>query len=178
MLCSLCKKRPGVVFFEQAASKPEERRKICLCEVCALSRGFINAAQVPDPTKIVQLIEDIDATDSKRNPDIKRLCPVCKRSLYKIRKTHYVGCAYCYTAFAHEIAQIVSSIYPMEDWRKKQIEALSPEFPYNQKPNLILEVEKLEKKLSKAVDKEDYEAAATLRDEINKLKEKLDPEDR
>lgn len=168
MLCNLCKKRVAVVFFEQITNNG--KRKVCLCEKCATARGIVGVSQVPDARKIVDLIAELDANSEKSQGDAKRICPVCKRSLFEIKKTHRVGCSYCYTAFAKEIAKLASKIFVLTDEQKVAIakKSSSPTVG-GTVGRTIRSIKTLEKKLAIAVDEENYELAAELRDKIKAL---------
>ena len=75
--------------------------------------------------------------------DILVRCPACGFNLSTFRKTGRVGCPDCYTVFASEL-----------------------EAPGNETPDERLQ---LERELREAIEREDYEQAAILRDRLKNL---------
>lgn len=88
-----------------------------------------------------------------------RQCPGCSSPSIKIIKEGMVGCSQCYTFFQSEI----------DDYLMKYI-GINQKFlneKYKTKKEII---EELNSKLENAVKTENYEIAALVRDELNKVK--------
>jgi len=94
----------------------------------------------------------------------KEPCPRCKTSLQDILNTTKLGCPYCYEHYSDELKAV---LYHSHDGAVKHVGKV----PKNWKPPEE-NIEQVEAKMQKAIDKEDYEEAARLRDKIKKLKEK------
>ncbi|MBR1981210.1 MAG: UvrB/UvrC motif-containing protein [Akkermansia sp.] len=78
-------------------------------------------------------------------------CPVCGFGVEDYRRTGHLGCPDCYTVFARELDPT----------------AEEPERNNDEPPSL--KKARLQKELKLAIEREDYERAATLRDQINAL---------
>jgi len=94
----------------------------------------------------------------------KEPCPRCGTTIKDILDSTKLGCPYCYEHYSNELRAILSHSH---DGATKHVGKV----PKNWKPpeeNL----EQLEAKMQKAVENEDYEEAARLRDKIKKLKDK------
>ncbi|MBU4487060.1 MAG: UvrB/UvrC motif-containing protein [Candidatus Delongbacteria bacterium] len=98
--------------------------------------------------------ENIAQTDSPL-----KQCPNCSLPSFKITKDGTVGCGQCYTFFKNEIdgylmRTIGTNTALMDEKRKSKKEHIGD----------------LNKKLETAVKTENYEIAALVRDELNRLK--------
>jgi len=93
-----------------------------------------------------------------------RVCPVCKTSFSEFRTSGRLGCANDYRAFEAELKPLLENIHgsTRHVGRTPQHQGAGP----NQ------QVLALRKELQKAVGDENYERAAQLRDEIERLDKK------
>ena len=80
------------------------------------------------------------------------LCPVCGFSVEDYRNTGHLGCPDCYSVFARELD-------PTAEQSDTPAEEESP----------AVTRARLQQELQKAVEQEDYERAAALRDQIKTL---------
>ena len=94
----------------------------------------------------------------------KEPCPRCGTSIEDILNSTKLGCPYCYDHYSNELRAVLSHSH---DGAVKHVGKI----PKNWKP-LEESLEQLEVKMQKAIDKEDYEEAARLRDKIKGIKEK------
>ena len=96
------------------------------------------------------------------------VCPKCRTSLAAFSKTGRLGCPHCYEEFKPYLTQVLKASTATRctqaKLRKTQSEKLKTK----------RELEQLSKQLDEAVAKQDFERAATLRDQINTLKQKGD----
>lgn len=93
------------------------------------------------------------------------ICPQCKMSLAEFSKTGKLGCPKCYDAFRPYLVQVLGSIHGNAEHTGKISQNADKKIKVKRR------IEKLSAELSAAVEKQDFERAASLRDEINKLKE-------
>ena len=96
------------------------------------------------------------------------VCPKCRTSLAAFSKTGRLGCPYCYEEFKPYLTQVLKSIHGNVLHTGKIAKNAS------EKLKTKRELEQLSKQLDEAVAKQDFERAATLRDQINALKQKGD----
>lgn len=86
---------------------------------------------------------------------ITKTCPHCKTSLIQLQMTHRVGCSQCYISFKEEIVGI------------KGEGTLLSEKERRERDYTLLE---LQIKLDTALNHEEYEVAAQIRDKMSGLK--------
>lgn len=147
--------------------------ELILCESCARNKGLfdpqsLSFAEQFFPEEFKKKVEDIVKelaggvlpegvnVSGIDHADALTRCPVCDFSLEAYRRTGRLGCPDCYSVFNSELTGEQAT-------QKSQQESPQPE----QSPALLLK--KLEQQLQEAIEKEDYEKAAQLRDRIKEL---------
>ena len=91
------------------------------------------------------------------------ICPECKTRLSQVLKSGRFGCGECYEAFGKYTKQILNNIHSTSVHKGKVSAAASEQIKIKR------EIEKLEKSLKEAIEKQEFESAAQIRDEIKKL---------
>ncbi len=142
--------------------------ELCLCEACAKERGLFDPQALtfaekffPEELKerVDRIVRELSGQAPGQNParslpaDIITQCPACGFTLDDYRRTSRLGCPDCYSFFAREFSSPTST-------GADKPEGSAPEPPTR---------EKLERQLREAVEREDYESAARLRDELKAL---------
>jgi len=151
-----------------------EVTELILCESCARKKGLfdpqsLSFAEQFFPEEFKKKVEDLvkELADGNLLPggvaeaastgtDALTRCPVCDFSLETYRRTGRLGCPDCYSVFARELADIPAAAPAGET------APASAESP-------ALTLKKMEQELQEAIEKEDYEKAAQLRDRIREL---------
>ncbi len=148
--------------------------ELVLCESCARNKGLfdpqsLSFAEQFFPEEFKKKVEDIvkelasgritlsEQEQKGNSEDALVHCPVCDFSLETYRRTGRLGCPDCYNIFARELAEEKA---PLADEGAEN--AATAESP-------ALTLKKLEQQLQQAIEKEDYETAAQLRDRIREL---------
>ena len=87
-------------------------------------------------------------------------CPLCKMTYSTFKKHGKVGCDQCYKTFAEYLSPLIRRIHGGDRHTGK--------VPNNAARDIRLrkEIEELKKRLQQAVENEEYELAAKIRDEI------------
>ncbi len=160
MLCDICHKSEGVIFVESMT--PYGPRKITLCNECALARG-LNPPMPSNPKLLAGIFKEIDEINAKNNPEEKKLCPVCSRSLAFIKRTGTAGCPECYSVFKEQIKQNMKEHGFLEKYTGSMPKRLAGF------RNSLTDRSDLQKKLDEAIASENYEKAAFYRDCIRCL---------
>ena len=90
-------------------------------------------------------------------------CNFCNTSFDEYKKTGKLGCGKCYSTFRKQLKPIIEGIYGYSEHIGK--------FPKNEfkDTEIVKTVEQLKEKLNMAIQEEEYEQAAKLRDEILQL---------
>ena len=91
------------------------------------------------------------------------VCPVCKMHLSKFLNEGKFGCSNCYDVFGKYTRQVLSNIHTTSEHKGKVCETASKEIKIKK------EIETLKAQLSKAIEVQNFEEAAKLRDKINFL---------
>ena len=94
---------------------------------------------------------------------IYKTCPKCHLAWEEFRKTGKVGCAECYQSFQPEILSVIQQIQGTSIHVGKAPEKSTEEIAKNKK------MKNLRKKLQVAIEKEEFEKAAKLRDQIRTI---------
>jgi protein arginine kinase activator len=93
-------------------------------------------------------------------------CPRCGCTFRQFRKTGRLGCAHCYSTFEQEMSTLLRKIHGSnEHVGITQEEAIGP--LSEEEAHLLT----LRRQLRQAVEREEYERAAELRDAITQLED-------
>jgi protein arginine kinase activator len=159
MQCCICKEKPATVHLTQIVD--DKMQKLDLCEDCAKAKG------VNDPTSfaMADLMLGLGASQELESgsPGLELKCPRCGFSQADFKKSGRLGCPDCYRTFAEGLAGLLKTMHKGTRHVGKTPEALRAT-----REN-VDRLKQLQKRLSKAVEEENYEAAAALRDEIKLL---------
>ncbi len=145
-----------------------EARAVHLCESCA--QDYLGGGDLDDPTagdtdlaeKISKLAEE-DDLDEMDNVE----CPNCGIRFNEFRAKGRLSCPQCYDAFGEELLSLLDNIHGNVQHTGK--------FPRRNPGDSQKHYEliKLRNELRQAVEAEDYETAAKLRDSIQALETTL-----
>lgn len=162
MICDMCKLNEAKVSVEQVADGVT--KNIYLCPACSQRLGFGMFSETID-ISITKILGDKDNDDGRKSEQ----CPVCGLSFREIESKKMIGCPECSSFFKAEIMEILG--------KKKKNLNYSGFIADDSSPKNLFEnnnSEELLEELRKAVQIEDYERAAALRDEIKALDKKHD----
>ena len=138
-------------------------QKVNLCEGCSKEKG------VQDPTgfALADLLLGIGAAEEIEKGGSSTRCPVCGFTQADFKKTGRLGCSSCYVAFAEGLNSLLKAMH-------KGISHVG-KLPAHAQKSLALSdrMKTLTESLRKAVQEENYETAAALRDEIRQLENQL-----
>ncbi|MBR5011063.1 MAG: UvrB/UvrC motif-containing protein [Clostridia bacterium] len=161
MLCSKCKTNPATFFYTQNINNIET--SVALCSSCAAESGLNNGI-APIFSSLfgntVKKQSTCDVSDKK--------CSLCALTFKDILSLGKVGCPECYNSFKEELGGTIRSIHG-----NAKHTGLSPMLYEIKNPAPISEEDKLKKELAEAITAENYERAATIRDQIKALKGEL-----
>ena len=161
MLCDVCKCNDAAVFLTQIVDG--KMQKVNLCEGCSKEKG------VQDPTgfALADLLLGIGAAEEIEKGGSNTRCPVCGFTQADFKKTGRLGCSSCYVAFAEGLNSLLKAMHKGTSHVGK--------LPTRAQKTLALSdrMKTLTENLRKAVQEENYETAAALRDEIRQLESQL-----
>jgi protein arginine kinase activator len=171
MICNVCQNNEATVHLTQMLEG--EIKKIDMCESCAQKQG-VDEPGMPLIDLLVGLGPSSSETseEDETTPSTKRLvCQVCGNSLADFKKTGRLGCSHCYEVFANQMDPMLRSMHKGIKHTGKAPKHFKDDRATRD------QLEKLEKKLQKAIIEERYEDAAVLRDSIKQLSEQATPAD-
>jgi protein arginine kinase activator len=102
--------------------------------------------------------------EKNRESRLKKACPGCGTTLFQISKEKRCGCSECYSVFRRELKRKVKKELGVNFHKGKYPKRLKT---YK---TCLFDLRILKEKLKMAVNHEDYESAAVLRDKIKFLK--------
>lgn len=161
MLCQLCQKRPANVHLTQIINNT--KMDMYLCEQCASQQGQIS---FESPFSISDFFSGILNLGSQefqipRVPD--KVCDVCGMTYEEFQKTGKLGCSNCYKLFGERLNPLLKQLHGNT--------VHSGKTPAKQSEQIKIsnDVDRLKELLNKAIQAEEYEDAAKLRDRIKEL---------
>jgi len=157
MLCDNCRDRDAVVTLTQVVASGV--KKVGLCEKCAAERGVettVTAASNPlgDFLQSVQQQRTSSPTDAER-------CSFCSATMRDFRAAGRLGCAHCYGAFESGLRDLLRRVHGNSRHAGR---VYTPP-----RPDLLERGERLGElrdRLRRAIETEQFELAADLRDRI------------
>src|SRR5664280_2976241 len=161
MLCTICKEKPATVHLTQIVG--DKMQKLDLCEDCAKTKG------INDPTSFgladLDLVLGLGASQQLEQAagGVELKCPRCGFTQADFKKAGRLGCPECYKTFADGLETLLKSMHKGTRHVGKVPESL------RHTRDLSDRLMALQKKLNKAVEDENFEQAALLRDEIKNM---------
>ncbi|HNQ74182.1 MAG TPA: UvrB/UvrC motif-containing protein [Verrucomicrobiota bacterium] len=160
MLCHICKEKTATVHLTQIAG--DKLHKIDLCEACAKEKGVNDPAGFSLADLLLGLGASQELEQATGSATVK--CPKCGFTQGDFKKTGRLGCPQCYQTFASGLEMLIESTQKRTQHRGKVPERLRAQRSFE------MQQATLRKKLEAAIEAEDFELAAQLRDEIKQLK--------
>ncbi|MCL2301596.1 MAG: UvrB/UvrC motif-containing protein [Firmicutes bacterium] len=168
MLCQHCKQNEATTHIRRVINGAAQEYH--LCAACAKEAGI--AAQFAAPEFGFQLSDLFSGFlgSSLRGQSLPAppRCELCGSSLDEIIRGGRVGCARCYETFAEQLQPTLQRIHGVLKHTGKTPETDPAVARRKQKEQ---EIARLREEIAAAVQAEDYEQAARLRDKIKTLEE-------
>ena len=139
-------------------------RDIYLCSECA-SNKHVKSVFNDD---IFDLLSSFLTVGNVGNNHIEK-CECCGTSYETISKLGRVGCGNCYKTFIRQLEPALIRLHGKTSHVGKRIDSVGNS--ENQKEDAKTYIEELQNELNVAIQNEEYENAAIIRDKIKKLKE-------
>jgi protein arginine kinase activator len=168
MKCQQCEKPATFHITELTGPQPQE---LHLCENCAktyLMQGEPGVAPVA-PTLANVLAKQLQlgkAAEELAKLD-KRACPVCGITFYEFRNQGRLGCPHDYVYFEKELTPLIANIHGESRHVGKRPHGHAA--GSDERTELI----RLRREMDEATQKENYERAAKVRDQIRELEKQV-----
>ena len=153
MKCDVCARRDATAVITMIVNGKNTVRRVCPQCVRKLQRGDAYATQMA-------LLGTMNA------PDEMITCPVCGWTSDQLRRSGHVGCAACYQAFMPILQPLSVRLNGVP--QHGEGEAAAPSAPQDA---FAQRITKLREEMFAAVNAEEYERAAQLRDEIRAMEQ-------
>jgi protein arginine kinase activator len=159
MQCDQCGERDAVVHVTQIVDNAVTQLQ--LCEKCAATKGIETTVATPKHVLagVLQAAQDHVAVSG----DAAR-CAFCGLSQKELRTGGRLGCAHCYGAFAESLRELLRRVHGNARNQGRRYVPLHPE-AVSRAGSLAT----LRERLQQAIEREQFEVAAALRDEIRDL---------
>jgi len=160
MKCEICGLKDAVIHIRQI--QKDLLHELHICEECAQEKGLVREeeSELPIANLLSGLLEGKDVTGSN---DVKDVCPRCGLKASEFRKQGKLGCSECFRAFEKDVKAIVSQMAARPRHTGKVPRTMVIEQSTGSKG------EGLRDELREAVEREEYELAAQLRDRLKEL---------
>ena len=156
-LCDLCGKGDATMKVSQL-DKDGKVTEISVCGTCARQRGFTEVDKLKaDVAEIItELKTRIDEGDSKL------VCANCGLSYAEFKRQGRLGCAECYVSFHDQLVPLIRRIHDAVQHVGRTASG------GRKQAQMKMNIQKLREALSGAIQDEDYEKAAALRDQLRR----------
>ena len=166
MVCENCGERPAVIHLTQIGNNSVTTMH--LCEPCAAEKGVETGASVAK----FPLGDFLASLGKGEQPAaLEAACPACGATLNNFRESGRLGCAKCYDTFEPHLRDLLrrlhgSAVHAGERYRVRRS---APGMPALPEPTEAQRLAELKAQLQRAVETENFELAAELRDRIRVL---------
>jgi protein arginine kinase activator len=162
MVCDNCGSSDAVIHLTQIVNN--EMKNLHLCEQCAAEKG-LDGSQVPANFPLTDFLAQMgEGPQSREGSTVRETCSFCGLSFQEFRDSGRLGCPHCWTTFEPHLRGLLRRVHGSTRHVGKVY--LSPDPSVSEREKRL---EGLRRKLRRAVEMEDFERAAELRDEIRTL---------
>ncbi|WP_066871126.1 UvrB/UvrC motif-containing protein [Clostridium mediterraneense] len=170
MICEKCNKNEASVHLVRIANGKKEH--LMLCEKCAIEMGDLiieSEVKEGDDFDINKILNGlVDYMSEKEQDDILPSvinCDRCKTNFRDVKSSGRVGCSECYKSFEKTITDMIIKAQGSAEHIGRIALKMRGEIDENS-----YEIKCLEEDLKDAIEFENYEVAAVIRDKIKKFK--------
>ncbi len=166
MLCDICSKQQATVHLTEIIDG--KMTELHICEGCAQKKS----AQMESHFGLADLLAglaDPGGHLDKSKKEIKTKCKRCGLTYEDFKKIGRLGCGECYSAFRESLLPLLKRIHGSTQHYGKSPKKVSKPA---RRAKSVNELDDLKDKLNNAIQTEEFEKAAELRDKIRELEKK------
>lgn len=157
MICDNCNKKQATVHYTEIRN--DEMTELHLCEECARKKEV----DLKPHFSLADLLAGLGDFEPSLPVEVSReKCPVCGMTLTDFKKLGRLGCGNCYKAFQTSLAPLLKRIHGRTNHTGKIIGVASEVASRTT-------LQKLKVALQDAINREEFEEAARIRDKIKEL---------
>lgn len=169
MVCEECGNNPATFYFTKIING--EKTEFHLCEECAKEKGdFITGNSGFSVQNLLSGWLNFDANNSNAvgsQVSAQRMrCEKCGLTYAQFGKLGKFGCSECYKTFAERLDPIFKRVHGNTEHVGKIPKRMGGRVEYKRT------LERLRRELQRAIEQEEFEQAADLRDQIRDLQDK------
>lgn len=169
MLCQECGKRPATLHFTKIVNG--EKTEFHICEACAREKGELIPG-TPNGFSIHNLLSGLldfepSSAASQSAKQMTQRCERCGLTYAQFSKLGRFGCSECYRHFGERLDPVFKRVHGNTVHVGKVPKRTGGLIKYKR------EVERLKKEMALRIEREEFEQAAKLRDEIKELEKKI-----
>ncbi|MCC7053346.1 MAG: UvrB/UvrC motif-containing protein [Gemmatimonadaceae bacterium] len=162
MVCDACGERDAVVHLTQVVD--ETMTQVHLCEQCAAEKG-VETTVTSAKTPLTALLQSVQQ-QMAGNPSDQARCAFCQATYKDFRASGRLGCARCYGTFEPQLRDLLQRVHGAT--RHTGLAYGPPAPDQLQRASTVLE---LREQLRRAIELEQFEQAAKLRDRLKEVAE-------
>jgi protein arginine kinase activator len=157
MLCDNCKERDAVLNLTQIVESAVTQ--LHLCEKCAAEKGIETTVAMPK-TPLNEFLQAVQQQTPSAADDAGA-CTFCSATTRDFKASGRLGCARCYAAFERSLRELLRRLHGNSRHAGKRYEPPAPELLEHSNT-----LGQLRERLRRAIDTEQFELAAELRDRL------------
>jgi protein arginine kinase activator len=155
-VCQHCSKREAKIHFTEI--KDGKKTEMHICEQCAHNKNIALAF----PSLLSHIVKG--GGPASESEAVPAACPRCSLTYAEFKAKGRLGCPQCYAAFAPVLATLLEKVHGASAHKGRAPARVHGRRAKGQ------EMSQLEEDLAHAVENEQYERAAQLRDKIREMK--------
>ncbi|GAB6099814.1 UvrB/UvrC motif-containing protein [Halanaerocella petrolearia] len=168
MLCQECQEQEARIHVTKIING--EKRELYLCQECAEeTEEFDLSFDFSFDNLLTGLLND--KLNSQPKIDISKTdfeCSVCGQSYTEFARSGRLGCSSCYDSFQNKLDKILRRIHSSTKHSGKIPKRAGERVRVRRK------IKELKQEMDEVVDREEFERAAEIRDEIQELEDKIE----
>ncbi|MFA6281331.1 MAG: UvrB/UvrC motif-containing protein [Candidatus Omnitrophota bacterium] len=155
MVCDICHKNIATVHLTEVIN--DKVVEMHICQHCTKTEEF------KENLNIQELLGGLmDSGCNQRKEKLSLKCPSCGLTYDDFRKKARLGCGKCYLTFRQQLLPLLKKIHGSLHYTGKRPLSSAHKVPGENK------VDELQERLDRAIQLEEFEEAARLRDELKK----------
>jgi protein arginine kinase activator len=166
MQCQECGKRPATLHFTKIVNG--DKTELHICESCARDKGeFIPGTQSGFSIhNLLSGLLDFNQPGTMNSPAVR--CDTCGMTYAQFSKIGRFGCSHCYEYFGDRLDPLLKRVHG------NTIHAGKIPKRAGGKVKTRREIDRLKRELQGRIEREDFEAAARIRDQIRELEKEME----
>lgn len=169
MLCDLCNKIQATVHLTEIVD--DQMSELHLCDECARKKSMQMEQQFGLSDLLAGLVDYGKHFGSVEKEVSGIQCSHCGLTYEDFKKIGRLGCSECYTSFSKYLGPLLKRIHGAGQHVGKAPAQYAETLPKGQKARVI-DITALKEKLQEAIEHEEFEEAACLRDAIKEAETK------